>query len=298
MKFDLVLTNPPFQDRVKRGRTPHKLWIDFTRATFENLLADGGLLCQVSPGSFRSPSNKVLSLMKDNSTEWIDLDAQHFFPEVASTFAAYAIRKTHENNTRTLVFDSGERFDVVLDDRLFYLPNDLCAEALSIHRKVVFDSAPKLEVRHDYVTCHNILVRTGNTLKKEASKSHCYPVFHTNRQTWWSSVRQRFADLPKVMWTRSGYTRPFFDPGELGATDMVYFVLVANEREGKALAHNMNLKLIRYIFKTARWSGFGNERVFEALPALPTSETLSDEEIYAKFDLTSEEVSYVERYME
>ena len=106
MKFDLVLTNPPFQDRTNRGKTPHKLWIDFTRTTFDELLADGGMLCQVSPSSFRSPSNRILSLMKGHSTQWIDFDTDRYFPEVGSTFANYGIYKRRRGDEKTLIIDS------------------------------------------------------------------------------------------------------------------------------------------------------------------------------------------------
>ncbi len=297
MKFDLVLTNPPFQDRRRRGKTPHKLWIDFTLSVFEHLLADDGMLCQVSPSSFRSPSSKVLAAMKENSTEWIDFDTDRYFPKIGSTFANYAVRKEPRNGARTEVFEADGAFQVALDDQLFYLPNDLCAESLSIHRKVIFESAPRLAVEHDYVTCHNILLRTGLSLSREKTETHVCPVFHTNRQTWWSSIRQDFANKKKVMWTRSGYTKPFYDAGKLGGTDMAYFVRVSSARAGKALAHNMNLKLIQYIFETAKWSGFGNERVFEALPSLPVDRCLSDGELYDHFGLTREEAEYVERRM-
>jgi hypothetical protein len=68
MKFDVILTNPPFQDSVNRKKTPHKLWIDFTLAVFDRLLKPGGSLVQVSPASFSSPSNVVLGLMEENQT--------------------------------------------------------------------------------------------------------------------------------------------------------------------------------------------------------------------------------------
>lgn len=297
MKYDVILTNPPFQDRLKRGKTPHKLWIDFTLSTFDRLLAEDGLLCQVSPSSFQSPSNRVLALMKRNSTEWIDFDTDRYFPQVGSTFANYAIRKAPRNGTHTEILDGEQRFSVPLDDEVVYLPSDLSRESLSIHRKVVFESSPKLDVEHDYVHCHNIILRKGETLSRERSEQHIHPVFHTNRQVWWSSIRQEFASHKKVMWTRSGYTKPFYDDGELGGTDMVYFVRVDDASAGHTLAHNLNLELMRYIFETAKWSGFGNERVFSSLPALPTDICLTDDEIADRFRLTREEVEYVRRRM-
>ena len=53
------------------------------------------------------------------------------------------------------------------------------------------------------------------------------------------------------------------------------------------------LKLFKYIFKTAKWSGFGNEKVFVALPTIPLDKKLSDEEMYDYFGLKTEERDYV-----
>lgn len=294
MKFDVILTNPPFQDTEKRNTTPHKLWIDFTRVVFDRLLKDGGLLCQVSPASFGSPSNKVLDLMKGHDTVHVRFDTGKHFPEVASSFSDYLIYKQPNRGTPTTFSDGEAQFEVQLDDEVFYLPNDLSAEALSIHRKTIFHPTEKLPVERDYVTCHNILLRRSDTLSKVKTERHVHPVFHTNRQVWYSSVQQPWALLRKVMWTRSGYTKPFYDPGELGGTDMVYYVQVGSRASGEALAHNLNTKLFQYIFKTAKWSGFGNEKVFAALPTLP-EEPLSDDEMFELFGLADEEVQHVER---
>jgi len=100
------------------------------------------------------------------------------------------------------------------------------------------------------------------------------------------------------MWTRSGYTKPFFDAGTLGGTDMVYFIRVATDAEGEALAANLNTKLFRYVYKTAKWSGFGNERVFSRLPDIPRDRTLTDHEMFQLFGISKEEVDYVERALE
>ena len=75
---------------------------------------------------------------------------------------------------------------------------------------------------------------------------------------------------------------------------MVYFVRVPSAEAGQHLADHLASKLFRYVFKTAKWSGFGNERVFDALPALPLDRSLSDVDLFRMFQLTSEEVEYVE----
>lgn len=294
MKFDVILTNPPFQDTTRRGKTPHKLWIDFTRAVFSRLLADGGLLCQVSPSSFRSPNSIVLDLMKQHRTPLLRFDTGEHFPMVGSTFADYQIWKEANDGSPTRVAVSGTSFDLILDDEVAYIPNDLTAEGLSVHRKVMFHPANKLDGRWDYVTCHNIRRFDKHpTLSRTPTDRHTYPVFHTNRQVWWSSILQDFAPKRKVMWSRSGYTKPFYDAGTMGGTDMIYYVLVETDAEGENLAHNLNLALMRYVYATAKWSGFGNERVFASLPDLPRDKSLTDDELFAVFSLTPTEVAHV-----
>jgi hypothetical protein len=299
MKFDVILTNPPFQDAVNRKKTPHKLWIDFTLAVFDRLLKDGGSLVQVSPASFSSPSNVVLSLMEESRTEVLRFENEHHFPDVASSFSDYWIRKCPNVGADTRVIRAGDSFQVHLDARTSYLPNDICRQSMSIHSKVMFRGGRRLAVEWDYVTAHNIRRRDPNpTLVEDKDDDHPFPVFHTNRSTWWSSLRQDWADDIKVMWTRSGYTKPFFDDGVHGGTDMVYFVRVASSDEGIALAHNLNLMLMRYIYRTARWSGFGNERVFMMLPDLPRDHRMSDDELFARFGLSVEEVDFVRATLE
>lgn len=293
MKFDLILTNPPFQDTVGRGRTPHKLWIEFTLRSFEEFLSESGILCQVSPSSFRSPSSKVLRLMLENDVLYLNLETDKHFPGVGSSFADYAIAKQAGSEESSPVSENGSTEFIPFDKNLLYLPNDLCLMSLSIHRKVIFEASEKLDVRWDYVTCHNIRLRRDGTLSKSRTEEHVFPVFHTNRQKWWSSQEQSWRLMKKIMWTRSGYTRPFYDDGVLGGTDMVYYVPVRTKAKGEALAANLNSKLFQYIFDTARWSGFGNERVFAALPDISGLGPLSDRDMFSLFGLTSDEQKYV-----
>lgn len=298
MKFDVILTNPPFQDSVNRKKTPHKLWIDFTLAVFDRMLADGGSLIQVSPASFSSPSNIVLRLMEQNQTMVLRFGTEHHFPEVASSFSDYWICKGPNDERPTQIVTTDDRFEVELGSFISYLPNDLSRVAMSIHAKVMFAERPRLRVEWDYVVAHNIRRREAEpTLVEERTDAHRYPIFHTNRSIWWSSVRQEWAGDLKVMWTRSGYTKPFYDPGIHGGTDMVYFVRVASDEEGRVLAANLSSTLMQYIFKTARWSGFGNERVFAGLPDLTRGAALTDDEMFGAFELTPEEVNYVRSTM-
>jgi hypothetical protein len=294
IKFDVVLTNPPFQDSVKKKKTQHKLWIDFTQASFDRWLKPGGRLAQVSPSSFLSPSNKILKIFQQKNCVFLRLDTKKHFTTVGSTFADYLIINEPQCGVTEITTTDGT-FNKVIDDKVFYLPVDICEESLSIHKKVIFDHPNKLDVRYDYVTCHNVQIHRNDNISKTKTKKHVYPLLHTNSQTWYSCLRQDWADMKKVMWSRSGYTKPFYDDGILGGTDMAYYILVSDKESGINLAHNLNSSLMKYILKTAKWSGFGNEKVFCSLPNLPLNAKLSDNEIYDLFGLTPDERQYVEK---
>ena len=296
MKFDIVVTNPPFQDTTKKKKTQHKLWIEFTQTAFDKWLKPEGRLAQVSPSSFSSPSNKILKIFQQKNCVFLRLDTKKHFPNVGSTFADYLIIN-EENKQPTEITTQTNVFHKTIDNSVFYLPVDIGEHSFSIHKKVIFDQAQKLDVRYDYVTCHNVQIHRNDNISKTKTNKHIYPIFHTNKQTWYSSIRQDWANRKKVMWSRSGYTKPFYDDGILGGTDMVYYVLVPDNDAGSNLVKSLNTKLIRYILATAKWSGFGNEKIFRSLPNLPTDVALTDEDMYNIFNLSQEEIKYIDECM-
>lgn len=296
MQFDVVATNPPFQDSTNKKKTQHKLWISFTQLAFDKWLKSGGVLLQVSPSSFLSPSNKILKLFQNKNVKFLHLDTKKHFPKVNSTFADYMIVNTSDKEKTKIVTETTS-FDILIDDSIFYLPIDVCEKSISIHQKVMFNHLDKLEVKYDYVTCHNVQIHRNDIISKTKTENHIYPILHTNSQIWYSQIRQTWANQKKVMWSRSGYTKPIYDDGVLGGTDMVYYVLVKDSECGYVLVNNFGTKLMRYILKTAKWSGFGNEKVFCSLPNLLTNKKMSNEEMYDFFNLTLNEREYVNQYL-
>jgi hypothetical protein len=317
VQFDVVLTNPPFQDSVNRGRTHYKLWLEFTRTAMSRWLRPGGHLVQVTPASFGSPSSKVLAVMKAHTTRRVRFGLERFFPGVASSFADMWLTRAQDVQMWSgeagqdslfaeasakpwteVWFEAGHALRVQLDESVIYLPADVTEHGFEVHRKVMFTDRPRWLVEHDYVVCHNARRNDDPpTLSALPEPGFGIPVFHTNAATWWSSVEQEWATAKKVMWTSSGYTKPFYDAGTIGGTDFVHFIRVPSDTEGRRLERVLTSVLFQYVFATARWSGFGNDRVFRMLPVVPLDRDWTDHDLYTWFDLSPEEVAHVERFV-
>ena len=54
--------------------------------------------------------------------------------------------------------------------------------------------------------------------------------------------------------------------------------------------------VFKYILKTAKWSGFGNDKVFYNLPKLP-SQKLTDDEMFSLFSISPSEQLYIENIL-
>ena len=163
-----------------------------------------------------------------------------------------------------------------------------CFENLKIINELYYQYDRELKI----MKIDLLIKKENSTLSKNQSEIHTHPVLHTNKQIWYSSIKQPFLESKKVMWSRSGYTIPFYDPGTLGGTDLVYYVIVDTDEEGTNLTNNLNTKLFKYIFKTAKWSGFGNDKVYYLLPKLPNVK-YTNKSINKYFNLTNEEIDYM-----
>ncbi len=285
-----IIGNPPFQNREKKGKTQHKIWIEFTKKVI-TMMGDGDTLMWIIPQSWGSPSNKVLKLMKQNDLRYVNFDTGTYFPGVGSTFSDFLLVKTKYSG-ETAVIKDGKNLKIDFS-KLLYCPGDINTTSLSIHNKIIFSQKNKLPVKYDYVKCHNVLIKDCTTLSREKTDKHIHPIFHTNSQVWYSSIKQDFSADKKVMWTRSGYTKPFYDKGVYGVTDMGYYSPVSSDDQGELIADILNSKVFSYIFTTAKWSGFGNELVFTSLPDVRNMKEFSFTYICEYFGLTDDEKDYI-----
>jgi len=283
MKFDVIVGNPPYQGNNDKGtKQPksHNLWSKFAEKGIE-LLNPNGFIAFVTPDSWMSPNSQLLKMFKDNSLIWVDTEVGKYFT-VGSSFTAWCVQKN--KNTQTAVID-GLTVDIT---KLQYLPRNF-AKTFPMHDKVINSTHPKLDILCD-TSCHSD--HKHNNFSDTQDTTYKYVTFHTNAQTKFCKKQSKDFLKSKIVWTTSGYFKPFFSAGNLGTSEVCQYIL-ADSAEAQNILSYLDSKLYKFIVNTGKWSGFLNGKVLSSLPKL-ASKIWTDQELYQHFGLTQEEIDYVE----
>jgi hypothetical protein len=120
-----------------------------------------------------------------------------------------------------------------------------------------------------------------------------YKTWHTNAQIRFSKIKSKDFDKNKIIWTLSGYFKPFYDNGTFGTTEVCQYIVVTDQVEADQILSYLNSKLYNFLISTGKWSGFLNGKLLCSLPKL-ANKTWTDNALYKHFGLTQEEINYVE----
>jgi hypothetical protein len=220
-------------------------------------------------------------MFKDNSLIWVDTEVGKYFT-VGSSFTTWCVQKN--KNTQTAVID-GLTVDIT---KLQYLPRNF-AKTFPMHNKVINSAHSKLDILCD-TSCHSDYKH--NNFSDTQDTTYKYVTFHTNAQTKFCKKQSKDFLKSKIVWTTSGYFKPFFSAGNLGTSEVCQYIL-ADSAEAQNILSYLDSKLYKFIVNTGKWSGFLNGKVLSSLPKL-ASKIWTDQELYQHFGLTQEEIDYVE----
>jgi hypothetical protein len=285
MKFDILVGNPPYQGNNDKGTVQpksHNLWSKFAEQSL-SLIKPDGYLAFVTPDSWMSPNSQVLKSFKENSLIWVNTDVSNYFT-VNSSFTAWILQKN--KNTKTVSIDGL----VVELSNLKYLPRDFY-NTYPIHNKVINSNYTKLQVICD-TTCHSD--HKHGKLSATEDNTFKYKTWHTNAQIKFSKIKSKDFAKNKIIWTLSGYFKPFYDNGNFGTSEVCQYVIVADQNEAEKILSYLNSKLYNFLISTGKWSGFLNGKLLCSLPKL-ADKIWTDAELYQHFNLTQEEIDYIEK---
>jgi len=316
--FDAVIGNPPYQAVSENGVSKgggNNLYTKFIYYADKNLNLNGYLLYINPPTYFgpgRSNNKNDMNLRKDVLNKYyyhyINLEecAKHF--NVGSKFIYYLIQKNSNKNDNieivckynNKVYKTNLNQDLLKRD---YLPYLLTNECLKILDKVKNNYNDKLQIFHspdnrsDKKHVLNKLKKEKNEdyKKRALENGYIYPMQATSVQVVYSSKKCKNQNNKKVLMSRSGYLKPFYDNGIIGVGGDCFACLVEEENEGNKIIELLNSNLYKFYIETNKWSGFHNKEVLQDLPNIIYElDDINDDNIYKYFQITEEEIKIIE----
>jgi hypothetical protein len=290
--FDVVVGNPPYQTT---GEKKSKLWVDFLDKA---LALSTDVVSFVTPSVWVSGSNKnarnTRKSISKYSLDYVDLTAGRYF-SVGEEICAYQILMNSDKITTTVKCDH-------------------------FVKKIMFDGSPLLLSEEDELI-HSILDRISShqTIQSDLDRfMHRRPedmsrfsmsldqkfknkVYYSSTETWYTDLDTSSFAGPKIIFNNSGY---YFKPDQpdrymwtedSGVALGNAFQLVFSDSHSRDNALTVFRSSFYVFLVNAIKTGGFNAGALYRLPKVDFTRSWTDAELYQHFNLTQEEIDYIEK---
>jgi Eco57I restriction-modification methylase len=300
-KFDVIIGNPPYQftrEDGSRGDKAKNLWSKFVYKGL-NLLKDDGYIGMIVPNSWLSPSadigkgqngvNFIRDYFKKGQLIAVNInECSRHFPRQNLAFSYFVYRNTPADKFATSVQTVNETFDVDFRD-INYFPNEITSHSVSIMNKLLFSELEKFPfVSTNY-----------KGMVVDITKDGPYNVFHTSAKDGIkkSSVPSDNHKNKKVIISSSSVYAPYYDDGQYSCSAMTMSCVFPNDADMDNVKSILSSNLYQYVVKHTLFGGWVSYEAIRRLPKLDITRRWTDEEIYAIFNLTQDEIADIESYV-
>ena len=278
MSFNVVITNPPYQDNDNKAKN-NKLWMKFVELCFD-LCEEGGNISLVTPTSFvgptRTPAKNRSRLLEEFNLHQVDYTSGDSF-DVGVDICSWSATKEPYSGETKVIDSSGER---TIDLRVeLPLPSD---------KKVPYELAEKIEK----------VIRDPNTPKiqgffhEEKFEEGEHEVFWSgrNKTKFSSKLPDNSGRLKLVASFSASYRKWFVTDKPCSGFNKFWFV--DSHEEGVELGETFSQPVLQFFLDTWRkTSGF--TPAIKCKDMIPDLRGMTDQEINDLFDLTEEEVELI-----
>jgi len=265
-KFDVVMGNPPFQDKAENqvGTTAGRgtLWDDFVIYSL-SVLNDKGVLAFITPPPWRKPENTLWHTLTNKR----QLTYIHIFGEravssvfhVAARVDAYVLENTPKYKN-TNIIDENQKYVSINMDEWPFLPNYAYEDISTIL------TTKENGVKVIYSTVyHASSTKPGNKPKLEPDELYKYPIVHTITQ---KGLGFRYVkdntlghfNIPKVLLNMNRNQYPYNDfEGKYGMSQLTFGIPITSKEEGDKIVRAINTDRFKEIIKATKWGAFQTE---------------------------------------
>ena len=266
-KFDVIMGNPPFNDKQKninkRGGGD-LLWNKFVELSLNKIVKNGFLLFIHPSGWRKPPSDKskyknLFNLMtQQNTMLYLEIhntkDGMKIFNS-GTNYDWYIIKITINNNYITHILDENRKLNYLNLNKYKWIAN---SEFELINKLIAFEGEKKCEIL--YSTSAYETRKKWVSLKK--SKIFKYPIVHSTpnegHRFIWSKVNNKgFFGVKKVIFGDSGIYNPIIDiEGNYGMSQHAIAIKIDNITEGKKIKMFLMSDIFNKILNACSWSSY------------------------------------------
>ena len=279
MTPDVILMNPPFQNENSEA-TSGKMWIKFIKKALQILPENGYLAC-ISPNSWtkgeisQQGSGTLLKLLTEQNLIHVNnIDCGSYFPGIGVSFSYFVVQKADGPSKGTLT-QNGKTISVDFR-RLRMIPKAI--NAVSIVNK--FYGGPTFQHKLNTNVVNHLL-----DLKDVGTT----PVYTNGKIRFTEKTGLDESEKILIPWAND-YIKGI-RIGKMVAGDSCVYMTA--DENAETLMTVLTSKLYRFCLDQVRMAHH-NEPV-RKFPAVDLTRTWTDEELYAHFELTPEEIEYIEK---
>jgi len=269
-KFDMIIGNPPYQEKNENGKSKHgknNLWSKFISYSFK-ILKNNGLLLFVTPTSWMNGTVNCFDTMINNQIHHLNVnECKKDFVGVGSQFSYYLIENTTIYKDTCVVCEYENKVyesRIILNKKMKILPLLLTPEVINITNKLFdYNSVDKF-IRKDLIKS---MPRETKKVIEDIFKN---PIITYKKKTGDLDIRYcnkkiENQDYKKVLLFRNGYLNPLYDDGNNGVGNNIHHCIVDSEDEGEKLVELYESNVYKFMFSICKYSGFNNGRVMNWL---------------------------------